>query len=69
MNPLAGVQPAVLQCMRATAHYPHHMTSNQTPLPTAPTAPADRLPIIRFLLLFIALLVVATGLAALSFAA
>ena len=42
------------------------MTSNQTPLPTAPT---DRLPIIRFLLLFIALLVVATGLAALSFAA
>ena len=45
------------------------MTSNQTPLPTAPTASADRLPIIRFLLLFIALLVVATGLAALSFAA
>ena len=69
MNPLAGVQPAVLQFKRTTAHYPHHMTSNQTPLPTASTASADRLPIIRFLLLFTALLVAATGLAALSFAA
>ena len=48
-----------------------------TPTPTLPTptpttaaaAAADRPPIVRFLLLFIVLLALATGLAAFSFAA
>ncbi len=42
------------------------MSSNLPPMP--PTA-ADRPPIVRFLALFIALLVLATGLAAFSYAA
>ena len=42
------------------------MTSNPTP---TPTTAADRPPIVRFLLLFIVLLALATGLAAFSFAA
>ena len=42
------------------------MTPNPTP---TPTTAVDRPPIVRFLVLFIALLVLATGLAAFSFAA
>ena len=40
-----------------------------TPTPTTAAAAADRPPIVRFLLLFIVLLALATGLAAFSFAA
>ena len=46
------------------------MTPTPTlPTPTPTTAAADRPPIVRFLLLFIVLLALATGLAAFSFAA
>jgi hypothetical protein len=46
------------------------MTSTPTPIPAATATPTlDRPPILRFLMLFAGLLVLATGLAAFSFAA